>query len=105
MNSKRSKNRRSGAISEHRQEAIPKSEYQKRLDNGEDGAEDYLGKTTSAKMRFWSDFNRMYYIPRSIQQVPDLPEWEACKGNWNHGKSVFERYNTVGRKMVLRAIL
>ncbi|KAL5520438.1 hypothetical protein ACEPAG_9662 [Sanghuangporus baumii] len=81
------------AISEHRQEVIPKSEYQKRLDDGEDGVEDYLENNKSSDMRFWSDFNRVYYIPRSIQQVPDLPEWEANRGDWNHGKSIFERYN------------
>ncbi|KAL5498285.1 DML1 [Sanghuangporus vaninii] len=82
-----------GAISEYRQEAIPKSEYQKRLDDGEDRVEDYLENNKSSNMRFWSDFNRVYYIPRSIQQVPDLPEWEANRGDWNHGKNVFERYN------------
>ena len=45
--------------------------------------------------RYWSDFNRVFYIPRSLQQVPDLPEWEANKGNWGLGKDVCERYDMV----------
>ena len=47
-------------------------------------------------MRFWSDYNRVYYHPRSLHALSDLPEWEANKGDWNFGKNTFEKYETVG---------
>ncbi|EJD05035.1 uncharacterized protein FOMMEDRAFT_166736 [Fomitiporia mediterranea MF3/22] len=44
-------------------------------------------------MRYWSDFNRVYYHPRSIQQVSDLPDWQANKGDWNYGRDIFRRFD------------
>jgi hypothetical protein len=46
-------------------------------------------------IRYWSDFNRLYYIPRTIQKVPDIPEWEDAEGNWTAGHEMFTRYDEV----------
>ena len=88
--------RRNGGISEYRQEVIPKSTYQQRLESGEDStAEPDNGDIDDVDSRFWSDYNRVYYHPRSLQQVPDLPDWESNKVDWNHRKSSFKQFDTV----------
>ncbi|KAH8114858.1 tubulin domain-containing protein [Phellopilus nigrolimitatus] len=86
---------RNGPVVEHRQDPISKSEYQQRLERGEEEeAEDGSEVSKPLKPRFWSDYNRVFYIPRSIQAVPDLPDWEASKDDWNYGRGVFERFNS-----------
>lgn len=86
-------------MAEYRQDKIVKSMYQQRLEKGEDEEEEsndkYLIDSKTSEIRYWSDYNRVYYHPRSLQQVPDLPDWQASKGDWNYGKSVFERFNLV----------
>lgn len=100
-------NDRSGEVSEFRQPPIEPSSYQARLAAGEDtltapqsddkdpssekGAEP-LGSTD---FRYWSDYNRVDYHPRTIQPLPDVADWENVDGNWNLGKETFERFNTV----------
>ncbi|KAI5120620.1 hypothetical protein M0805_009381 [Coniferiporia weirii] len=83
-----------GPVSEYRQDLIPKSEYQQRLEKGEDEEENEQDSTKPDAPRFWSDYNRVFYIPRSIQQVPDLPDWEANKGDWNFGRGVFNKFDS-----------
>jgi hypothetical protein len=57
------------------------------------------GYTSSAvqrqDIRYWSDFNRLFYVPRTIQKVPDIPEWEDAEGNWAGGREMFTRYDEV----------
>ena len=48
-----------------------------------------------SSIRFWSDFNRVYYIPRSIQRLPDPPGWENVEGDWDAGRALFRRYDQV----------
>jgi hypothetical protein len=65
---------------------IPQSEYQKSLDAGLPPP-----KLTSQSMRYWSDFNRVYYHPRSIVQ---LNEYELNSSlmpfeNWSSGEDLF----------------
>ncbi|KAF9555209.1 tubulin nucleotide-binding domain-like protein [Agrocybe pediades] len=76
-----------GPIAEFRQEQI---------------TNDHRDSTTSAtaeqnrnsgKIRYWSDFSRVYYLPRSLQKIPDPPDWETDNLNWAAGQELFERYN------------
>ncbi|THH04135.1 hypothetical protein EW145_g5744 [Phellinidium pouzarii] len=85
-----------GPVSEYRQALIEKSEYQLCLEKGEekDDDEESTDDMKSLAPRYWSDYNRLFYIPRSVQQVPDLPDWEANKGNWNYGKIIFNRFDS-----------
>ena len=46
---------------------ISQSSYQHALDIGETGTE----KLTTETVRYWSDFNRVFYHPRSIVQIND----------------------------------
>ncbi|KAJ7166314.1 Misato segment II tubulin-like domain-containing protein [Mycena crocata] len=77
----------SGDPVEYKQEPIHKSHYQTdidELDTGDASAED---------VRYWSDFNRLYYVPRTVQKVPDIPDWEESEGNWSAGHETFTRYD------------
>lgn len=51
-------------------------------------------------IRYWSDFGRLYYLPRSLQQVPDPPEWESTDPGWIQGHETFMRHNEVN--MIVR---
>ncbi|KAJ6558016.1 hypothetical protein B0H19DRAFT_1149463 [Mycena capillaripes] len=54
-------------------------------------------------IRSWSDFNRMYYVPRTIQKVPDRSEWEDAEGNWIGGREgiqLMHDTSTVGSSMI-----
>jgi len=46
-------------------------------------------------IRYWSDFSRIYYHPRTIQTLPDLGDWESIGGDWHIGQEEFFRYNVV----------
>jgi len=46
-------------------------------------------------IRYWSDFNRVYYLPRSLQKLPDPPEWESTDPGWIQGQEMFARHNEV----------
>ena len=44
-------------------------------------------------VRHWSDYNRVDYHPRSIQKLPDLPDWDLGVGDWVTGKETFDKEN------------
>ncbi|KAG6380756.1 hypothetical protein JVT61DRAFT_5139 [Boletus reticuloceps] len=46
-----------------------------------------------AQIRYWSDFSRVFFDPKSIQAVPDTPE--LTEGDWNASSTAFSRYNDV----------
>ena len=45
-------------------------------------------------IRYWSDYNRIDYHPRSIQKLPDLPDWDLGVGDWVTGKETFDKENS-----------
>ncbi|KAG6864460.1 hypothetical protein C0991_009322 [Blastosporella zonata] len=51
---------------------------------------------TQEDIRYWSDFNRVYYVPRTVQKIPDPAEWENISGDWNQSHIAFSRYDEVG---------
>jgi hypothetical protein len=72
---------RNGRQVVHRQDAIRPSPYQESLDAGLDPPQ-----LTTSTVRYWSDFNRVFYHPRSIIQ---LNEYEL-----NSSLVPFERWAT-----------
>jgi Tubulin domain len=103
---------RDGAVDEIRQERIPDIAYQTQLDEEVD--EDPVAEAPpepersfnvpplrASDVRYWSDFNRVHYLPRSIHKLPDLADWEAEGGDWQGGKETFLRHNAVSYADVL----
>lgn len=81
---------RHGGLMRQEQERIPRSEYHSRL-HLEDDSEQAEPVTT--KIRYWSDFSRVFFDPKSIQAVPDTPE--LVEGDWNASCETFSRYDDV----------
>lgn len=96
---------RDGTVDEIHQDHIPDIAYQTQLDqevDDESAAEPpdpevgpVVPPLRATDVRYWSDFNRVYYLPRSMHKLPDLVDWEAAGGDWQGGKESFLRYNSV----------
>ncbi|GLB45716.1 putative tubulin domain containing protein [Lyophyllum shimeji] len=85
-----------GGVTEYRQDPIPESAYHSSLEKAEEEEDDEKIDDTDGSredVRYWSDFNRLYYIPRTVQPLPDPAEWENPEGDWNLGQSLFSRYD------------
>ena len=90
---------------EYRQDPIPKSDYQNRLDEGETENEDLpedhtdpesgASKIGPTNVRFWSDYSRVFFHPRSLQRLPDLPDWDAVESDWIKSRESFSSYEQV----------
>lgn len=81
---------RDSGIEEHRQDPIPLAPYQQHLDQGTDDADG-----DGSDMRYWSDFNRVYYHPRTVQKLSDPMDWENVQDDWVYGEELFARYDEV----------
>lgn len=84
-----------GTSIEYRQVQIPKSDYQKIM---EVSSSDIHGLSPETKalgrtIRYWSDFSRVYYLPRSLQKLPDPLSWQETCVDWKEGQDIFNRYN------------
>lgn len=94
---------RNGETVEYRSEPIARSDYHTKLDLHGDGAM-HGGNTNDteetqveeSKVRYWSDYSRVVFHPRSIQRLPDLPDWEDTEGDWASGLETFRKYDEVG---------
>ena len=78
---------RNGNVVVQKESLIPKSEYQHGLDEG-------LAvppKLTTDTVRFWSDFSRVFYHPRSIKQINDYELGSTLMPfeKWDSGEELF----------------
>ncbi|KAF5340043.1 hypothetical protein D9611_012424 [Ephemerocybe angulata] len=86
-----------GAVQSIRQPPIQRSVYQEFLTNNDSNqpgkhlppSQDLL----RGKVRYWSDFNRLYYLPRSLQPINEPSEWDGPRESWGLGQDTFRRYN------------
>lgn len=78
---------RDGKGAVQRQPAIPQSEYQRSLDQGLPAP-----TLTSDTVRYWSDYNRVFYHPKSIVQLNDyeLNSRTMPFEDWNVGEDLFQ---------------
>jgi len=95
---------RDGGVDEVHQNRISGGPYQSQLD--EEIEEDatvapvepenstVVPPLRTSDIQYWSDYDRVYRLPRSIHKLPDLADWEA-EGDWKSGKDAFLRYDLV----------
>jgi hypothetical protein len=85
---------RQGASIEVQQDPYPASEYHVSLAN-EDAEDTHEDAAPINAVRYWSDFSRVYFAHRSLQRLPDMMDSEALEGEWQSGKDLFKRYDSV----------
>jgi len=51
--------------------------------------------SADSEIRYWSDFNRVYFSPRSVQKLPDIANYENAERDWNRGQEEFARFDQV----------
>ena len=86
----------------HSRDELPQNEYQLHLEEehlfGSDGGDvegtdrDYLALDPP---RYWSDFNRVLYTPKSLHQIPSASMLRDSGDSWNLGHLLYSRYNRV----------
>lgn len=78
--------RRDGKEIQHQLDPIPQSDYQKSLDAGTPAPQ-----LSSETVRFWSDYNRVFYHPRSIVQLNnyELNSKIMPFEDWDLGEDLF----------------
>lgn len=71
----------------HTQQPVPRTAYQLSLDEGTSPP-----KLTVDDVRYWSDFSRVYYHPKSIVQLYDyeLNSSTMPFNSWPQGRDLFE---------------
>ncbi|KAH9922329.1 tubulin nucleotide-binding domain-like protein [Epithele typhae] len=86
---------RLNGIVEFRQDSVSKSAYHTRLDQrGPAEDEDDAEPAEPTTIRFWSDYSRVYFHPRSPHRLPDPAEWEDAQGDWLSSKRAFAQHHT-----------
>ena len=76
----------------HTDPQIPQSDYQRSLDEGIPDAQTLSTQT----VRYWSDFNRVFYHPRSIVQINDYELNSSLMPfeRWENGEELFVSMDT-----------
>ncbi|KAF8225980.1 tubulin nucleotide-binding domain-like protein [Tricholoma matsutake] len=87
-----------GDVMEYRQDRIPESQYYSHIGSPldqkwSDRPGDADVPQTGEDIRYWSDFSRVYYLPRTIQTIPDHGHRASTEGDWNMEQDEFFRYN------------
>ncbi|KAF8639297.1 hypothetical protein AX17_001608 [Amanita inopinata Kibby_2008] len=90
-----------GNVQEYKHNTIEKSSYHLKLEETDDSGvadaekddEQLRLLQDSKEIRYWSDFNRVFYVPKSIQPLPDPIYGEIVYGDWKGGSDLFSRYN------------
>lgn len=72
----------------HRAEPIPQSVYQKHLDAGLE-----TPQLDTSMVKYWSDYNRVYYHPKSIVQLSEFDVNDKLMPfeSWDVGMDLFEK--------------
>ena len=63
------------------------------MENEEDNDTPHLD--FASETRYWSDYDRVYYHPRSLQRLPDIPDYENAEGDWQGSLETFTKFNDV----------
>ncbi|OCH91306.1 mtDNA inheritance protein Dml1 [Obba rivulosa] len=82
-----------GNVVEYRQDSIPKSSYHTHLEE-ETAYPEASAPVKTSNIRYWSDYSRVYFHPRSLQKLPDHADWESLEGDWNAGREEFARHDS-----------
>jgi hypothetical protein len=77
----------------YKQDPITESKYHNQIQHDYEKASHH--QDGESEVRYWSDFNRLYYAPKTVQILPDIADWENAEGNWQEGRDTFKRFDEV----------
>ncbi|KAF9245655.1 tubulin domain-containing protein [Melanogaster broomeanus] len=80
-----------GDVIHQEQEQISQSEYHSLLKDEDDFGDVEEEKAIDTNIRYWSDFSRVFFDPKSIQAVPDASE--IVESDWSASRQIFQRYD------------
>ncbi|KAJ4490746.1 mtDNA inheritance protein Dml1 [Lentinula aciculospora] len=80
-----------GEVDEYKYMPVEPHAYQTHLET--DDKSTSLAADSASSIRYWSDFNRVFYIPQTVQMLPNVPDWQNSEGDWALGQELFQRYN------------
>jgi hypothetical protein len=86
---------RDHSIHEIQQDRITKSSYHTQMEEDPSDSWHMADATKAQNIRYWSDCSHVYYLPRSIQRVPNSLHWENPGEDWKQSQDQFHRYNEV----------
>ena len=84
---------RQGTVQRQEQERIRQSEYHALLETEVDSNAMDHDQFHETKVRYWSDYSRVFFDPKSIQPVPDA--LGIVEGDWMTNHELFRRYDGV----------
>lgn len=75
-----------GRLVTQRQPQLPQNDFLQSLSHGGEPA-----PLSTSSVKYWSDFNRVYYHPRSLVQIyeTDLGLEQRAFDSWQHGEDLF----------------
>jgi hypothetical protein len=102
---------RDGVVATHAQPRLPKSRYQRLLDEEEQHYQDpenfrgpdFVVSEFSQDIKYWSDFSRVYYSQRNLQ-ILDEDASRQDDGSWLSGQEMFQRYDDASMKALLLSL-
>ncbi|KIM70065.1 hypothetical protein SCLCIDRAFT_502924 [Scleroderma citrinum Foug A] len=80
-----------GTVQRQEQERIRQSEYHALLETEVDSNAMDHDQFHETKVRYWSDYSRVFFDPKSIQPVPDA--LGIVEGDWMTNHELFRRYD------------
>ncbi|KAF9039839.1 tubulin domain-containing protein [Panaeolus papilionaceus] len=83
----------SGITQQIKHDRVPKSVYQDRMEREVEKLSSDQELQGVGHVRYWSDFSRVYYLPRSLQKLPDRTELDSGGAEWSQGHELFNRYD------------
>ncbi|KAL4067291.1 Misato segment II tubulin-like domain-containing protein [Scleroderma yunnanense] len=80
-----------GAVQRQEQERISRSEYHALLETEDDSDAIDPDQYHDTKVRYWSDYSRVFFDSKSMQRIPDAPD--MLEGDWATNHELFKRYD------------
>jgi hypothetical protein len=102
---------RDGDVATYTQPRLPKSRYQQLLDEEEQHYQDpenfkcpdFVNSEFIQDIKYWSDFNRVYYSQRNLQTLSE-DVGRQYDGSWLSGQEMFQRYDEAGMRVLLLSL-
>lgn len=84
---------RRGPVLRQEQSRIPQSDYHAFLETECGSNATNIDTSFDPKIRYWSDYSRVFFDPKSFQAIPDV--LDTTQGDWGMHQETLRRYDDV----------